>query len=42
MFLAGHKIAMVILSVTKIIPTSSPVTGQVFDTMIVASTEKEW
>ena len=36
-FLAGHSVAMVIYSVTKIIPTCSPVIGQFFDTMMVAS-----
>ena len=41
-FLAGHSIAMVTYCVTKIIPTCSPVTGQSFDTMIVASTDEEW
>ena len=40
-FLAGHSDAMVTYSVTKIIPTCSSVIGQVFDTMIVASTDKE-
>ena len=39
-FLAGHIVAMVTYCVTKIIPTCSPVIGQVFDTMIVASTDK--
>ena len=39
-FLAGHIVAMVTYCVTKIIPTCSPVIGQVFDTMIVASTHK--
>ena len=38
-FLAGHSVAMVTYCVTKIIPTCSPVIGQLFDTMIVASTE---
>ena len=37
-FLAGHRVAMVTCSVTKIIPTCSPMIGQFFDTMIVAST----
>ena len=37
MFLASHSVAMVTYCVTKIIPTCSPVIGQVFDTMIVAS-----
>ena len=41
-FLAGHSVAMVSYCVTKIIPTCSPVTGQFFDTMIVASIDKEW
>ena len=36
-FLAGHSVAMVTYCVTKIIPTCSPVIGQFFDTMIVAS-----
>ena len=35
-------VAMVTYCVTKIIPTCSPVIGQFFDTMIVASTDKEW
>ena len=38
-FLAGHDVAMVTSCVTKIIPTCSPV---IFDTMIVASIDKEW
>ena len=41
-FLAGHSVAMVTYSVTKIIPTCSPMVGQFSDTMIVASTDKEW
>ena len=41
-FLAGHCVAMVTYSVTKIIPTCSPMTGQFFDTTIVASADKEW
>ena len=36
-FLTGHIVAMVTYCVTKIIPTCSPVIGQFFDTMIVAS-----
>ena len=40
--LAGHIVAMVTYCVTKIIPTCSPVTGQFFDIMIVASIDKEW
>ena len=41
-FLAGHSVAMVTYCVTKIIPTCSPVIGQFFDIMIVASIDKEW
>jgi len=41
-FLAGHSVAMVTYCVTKIIPTCSPVIWQCFDTMIVASIDKEW
>ena len=41
-FLAGHSVAMVAYCVTKIIPTCSPVIEQFFDTMIVASIDKEW
>ena len=41
-FLAGHNVAMVTYCVTKIIPTCSPVIGQFFDSMIVASIDKEW
>ena len=36
-FLAGHSVAMVTYFVTKIILTCSPMIGQCFDTMIVAS-----
>ena len=39
-FLAGHSVAMVTYSVTKIMPTCSPMIGQGFDTMIVASIDK--
>ena len=39
-FLAGPGVAMVTDSVTKIIPTCSPVVGELFDTMIVASIDK--
>ena len=41
-FLAGHSVAMVTYNVTETIPTCSPMIGQFFDTMIVASTDKEW
>ena len=39
-FLAGHGVAMVTDSVMKIIPMCSPMIGEFFDTMIVASIEK--
>ena len=41
-FLAGHSVAMVTYCVTKMIPTCLPVIGQFFDTMIVASSDKDW
>ena len=41
MFLEGHSVAMVTYRVTKMIPTCSPVIGQFFDTMIVASIDNE-
>ena len=41
-FLACHSVAMVTYNVTKIIPTCSPMIAQLFDTMIVASTDEEW
>ena len=41
-FLAGHSVAMVTYCVTKIIAMYSSVIGQFFDTMIVASIDKEW
>ena len=41
-FLAGNSVAMVTYCVKKMIPTYSPVIGQFFDTMIVASINKEW
>ena len=40
-FLAGRSVALVTYYVTKIIPTCSPAIGQFFDTMIVASVDKE-
>ena len=40
--LAGHIVAMATYCATKIIPTFSAVIGQSFDTMIVASIDKEW
>ena len=39
-FLAGHSVAMATYCDTKIIPTCSPVIGQFFGTMIVASIDK--
>jgi len=41
-FLAGLSVAMVTYCVTKLIPTCSPVIKQFFDTMIVASSDKDW
>ena len=41
-FLASNIAAMVTYCVTKMITTSSPLIGQFFDTMIVASSDKEW
>ena len=41
-FIAGHGVAMVPYFVTKMILTCSPVIGQFFDTMIVASSDNEW
>ena len=41
-FLAGNSVAMVTYCATKIIPTCTPIIGQFFDTMIVASIDKEW
>jgi len=40
-FLSGHTVAMVTYFVKKII-TCSPMIGQFFDTMIVASSDEEW
>ena len=41
-FLAGHTVAMVTYYVMKRTTTCSPIVGQLFDTMIVASSDKEW
>ena len=41
-FLAGHTVAMVTYYVMKRTTTCSPIIGQCFDTMIVASSDKEW
>ena len=40
--LAGRSVAMVTYCVLKIIPTCSPVIGQFFGTIIIASIDKEW
>jgi len=42
MTLAGHNAAMVSYCVTKMKATCSPMIGQFFDTMIAASSDKEW
>ena len=39
-FLAGNSVAMVTFCATKIIPTCTPIIGQFFDTMIVASIDR--
>ena len=41
-FLASNTVAMVTYCVTKMVTTCSPMVGQFFDTMIVASSDKEW
>ena len=41
-FLAGHIVAMVTYYVMKKTTTCSPIVGQFFDTMIVASSDREW
>jgi len=41
-FLAGNSVAMVTFYVTKMISTCSAVIGHFFDTLIVASINKEW
>ena len=41
-FLAGHTVAMVTYCVAKMITTCFPMIVQFFDTMIVASRNKEW
>ena len=41
-FLAGHIVAMVTYCAIKLIVTCSPVIGQLFDTMILVSTDIEW
>ena len=41
-FLASNTVAMVTYCVMKMVTTCSPMVGQFFDTMIVASSDKEW
>ena len=41
-FLSKFVLRKNFTSVTKMIPTCAPVIGQFFDTMIVASIDKEW
>ena len=41
-FLAGHTVAMVTYYVMERTTSCSPMVGQFFDTMIVASSDKEW
>ena len=41
-FLAGHSVAMVTYCVTKITPMCSPMIGQLFYAMMVASIDKDW
>ena len=41
-FLAGHAVAMVIYYVMERTTTCSPIIRQCFDTVIIASSDKEW
>ena len=41
-FLGGHTVAMVTYWVAEMITTCSPMNEQFFDTIIVASSDKEW
>ena len=41
-FSRGHTVAMVTYCVKKMIATCSPMIEKFFDTMIVASSAKEW
>ena len=41
-FLAGHTVVMVTYYVMKRTTTCSPIVGKFFDTMIVASSDREW
>ena len=40
--LRGHTVAMVTYCVKKMMTTCSPMIGQFFDTIFVASSDKEW
>ena len=42
MFIVSDTDAMVAYYVTKMVTTCSPMVEQFFDTMIVASSDKEW
>ena len=41
-FLASNTVAMVTYYVTKMLTTCSPMVGHFFDTIVVASGDKEW
>ena len=41
-FLAGYTVAMVTYYVVKRATMDSPIVGKLFDTMIVASSDKQW
>ena len=41
-FLAGHIVALVTYCATKLTATCSPIIGQFVDTLILASTGREW
>ena len=41
-FLAGHTVAMVTYYVMERTTSYSPIIGECLDTMIVASSDKEW
>ena len=40
--MAGYTVAMVTYYVMKMTTMDSPIVGQFFDTMIVASSDREW
>ena len=42
LFLASNTAAMVTYCDTKMVTTYSPMVGQFFDTMVVASSDNEW